>query len=227
MILKAKRVARRRLADQVIEQIQEWISLGQLLPGERLPVEDVLTDQLGVSRTTLREGISVLARSGVLDVRQGDGTYVGEPIPQGEALDRRLQRAAVLDVYEVRRVLELETARLAAHRRTDRDVTTMRAHLAARDAARSAGDLEAFVEADVALHMSIARASGNPVLADLFASFAAVLRHTIADVMRDPLTQEDTTSWHHALVEAIADRNAPVAVDATRQLLEADARGLR
>lgn len=225
--MKTRRVARRRLADQVIEQIQEWISLGQLMPGERLPVEDVLTDQLGVSRTTLREGISVLARSGVLDVRQGDGTYVGEPIPKGEPLDRRLKRAAVLDVYEVRRVLELETARLAADRRADKDVTTMRAHLAARDAARSASDLDAFVEADVALHVSIARASGNPVLADLFASFAAVLRHTIADVMRDPLTQEDTTPWHHALVEAIADRNAPAAVDATRQLLEADARGLR
>jgi GntR family transcriptional regulator, transcriptional repressor for pyruvate dehydrogenase complex len=224
---QTKRVARRRLADEVIEQIQEWISLGQLKPGDRLPVEDALTQQLGVSRTTLREGVSVLARAGVLDVRQGDGTYVGEPLPPSEPLNRRLKRAAALDTYEVRRVIELETARLAAERRSEKDVITMRRHLAARDAARSAGDLDAFVEADVALHVSIARASGNPVLADLFGSFATALRDTIADVMRDPLTQEDTTAWHQALVRAIADRNASAAVEATRQLLEADARALR
>jgi DNA-binding FadR family transcriptional regulator len=227
MIRQTRRITRRRLADQVIEQIQEWISLGQLTPGQRLPVEDALTERLGVSRTTLREGVSVLARAGVLDVRQGDGTYVREPVPAGEALDRRLRRAAALDAYEVRRVLELETARLAAERRTDTGLRAIKMQLAARDAAKGAGNLDAFVEADVALHVAIARASGNPVLADLFGSFAAVLRDTIADVMRDPLAQEDTTAWHHALVQAIADRDASAAVDATSRLLEADARVLR
>ena len=220
-------ITRRRLADQVIDQIQEWISLGQLAPGDRLPVEDALTAQLGVSRTSLREGVSVLARAGVLSVRQGDGTYVCAPVPAGEPLDRRLRRAAALDVYEVRRVLELETARLAAQRRTEKDLRIMRAHLAARDAARADGALEAFVDADVALHLAIARATQNPVLADLFSSFAAVLRGTIADVMRDPVSQEDTSAIHGALVQAIADGNATAAVEATSQLLEADARALR
>src|SRR5215469_8407451 len=97
-------IGKRRLADQVIDQIQEWISLGEFTPGDRLPVEDALTRKLGVSRTTLREGVSVLARAGVLDVRQGDGTYVRAPAPTGEPLDRRLRRAVALDVYEVRRV---------------------------------------------------------------------------------------------------------------------------
>jgi GntR family transcriptional repressor for pyruvate dehydrogenase complex len=79
----------------------------------------------------------------------------------------------------------------------------------------------------VALHLAIARATHNPVLADLFASFAAVLRGTIADVMRDPVSREDTSATHGALVQAIADGDAPAAVEATRQLLEADARALR
>ena len=227
MILPTRHLSRRRLADQVIEQIQEWISLGQLAPGDRLPVEDALTAKLGVSRTTLREGVSVLARAGVLDVRQGDGTYVREPLPAGEPLDRRLRRAAALDVYDVRRVLELETARLAAERRTEQDVRTMRKHLAARDAARAAGELDALVEADVALHVAVARASRNPVLADLYRSFSTMLRDTIADVLRDPVAQEDTTALHHALVDAITDRDALTAVDATTQLLEADARMMR
>lgn len=227
MTLPASRISRRRLVDQVIEQIQEWISLGQLAPGDRLPVEDALTVTLGVSRTTLREGISVLARAGVLDVRQGDGTYVREPAPVGEPLDRRLRRAAALDVYDVRRILELETARLAAARRTQQDVRAMRSYLAARDAARATGALDAFVDADVALHLAIARASRNPVLADLFGAFAAVLRDTIAHVMRDPVSQEDTTALHHALVDAIAEGDAEAAVAATNQLLDADARALR
>jgi len=227
MNLTTSRISRRRLVDGVIEEIQEWISLGQLSPGDRLPVEDALTEKLGVSRTTLREGVSVLARAGVLDVRQGDGTYVRARVPEGEPLDRRLRRAAALEVYEVRRVIELETARLAAERRTERDIRAMRRHLAARDAARAAGPLEAFVDADVGLHMAIAHASHNAVLADLFATFTTVLRETIADVMRDPVSQEDTTALHGALVQAIADGNVTAAIDATTQLLEADARPLR
>lgn len=227
MIATSSRLSRRRLVDQVIEQIQDWISLGQIAPGDRLPVEDALTHTLGVSRTTLREGVSVLARAGVLDVRQGDGTYVCAPTPEGEPLDRRLRRSAALDVYEVRRLIELETARLAAERRTEMDLGAMRTHLAARDAARTARALDAFVDADIALHVAIARASHNPVLADLFASFTTVLRGTIADVMRDPVSQEDTTALHGALVQAIADGNAAAAVEATNELLEADARPLR
>src|SRR5579862_8841794 len=185
MNLTTSRISRRRLVDGENEEIQEWISLGQLSPGDRLPVEDALTEKLGVSRTTLREGVSVLARAGVLDVRQGDGTYVRSAAPPAEPLDRRLRRAAALDVYEVRRTLELETARLAALRRTARDVATLRDHLGARDAARSRGDLDAFVDADVALHVSIAQASHNAVLTDVFRTFATVLRDTIADVVRD------------------------------------------
>lgn len=227
MIVPASRISRRRLVDQVIEQIQEWISLGQVAPGDRLPVEDSLTTTLGVSRTTLREAVSVLARAGVLDVRQGDGTYVREPAPVGEPLDRRLRRAAALDVWEVRRTLEIETARLAAERRTDADVRTMRLHLAARDNARAIGALDALVEADVALHVAVARASRNPVLADLFSSFATVLRDTIANVLRDPVSQEDTTALHHDLVNAIAARDGAAAMEATSRLLEADARSMR
>ncbi len=223
----SSRISRRRLVDQVIEQIQEWISLGQVAPGDRLPVEDALTTTLGVSRTTLREAVSVLARAGVLDVRQGDGTYVREPAPVGEPLDRRLRRAATLDVWEVRRTLEIETARLAAERRTDADVRAMRRHLAARDDARAAGALDALVEADVALHVAVARASRNAVLADLFRSFATVLSDTIANVLRDPVSQEDTTAFHHELVSAIAARDGAAAMEATNRLLEADARSLR
>lgn len=213
---------RKRLVDRVIEELQQRISLGALAPGERLPTEDQLTSQLGVSRTTLREAVGVLTHAGLIDVRQGDGSYVRSMPAREEPLDRRLRRAAAREVYEVRRVLELETARLAATRRTGEDLVALREHLAARDAARERGDIEAFVDADVALHMSIARAGKNSVLADLFRAFATVLRETLADVARDPALVADTAPLHRELVEAIARRDDAAAVEATRQLLEAD-----
>jgi GntR family transcriptional repressor for pyruvate dehydrogenase complex len=213
---------KRRLVDRVIEELQQRISLGALAPGERLPTEDQLTAQLGVSRTTLREAIGVLTHAGLIDVRQGDGSYVRSTPTRDEPLGRRLRRAAAREVYEVRRVLELETARLAATRRTSDDVDRLRRHLAARDAARERGDIDAFVDADVALHLGIARAAKNAVLADLFRSFSTVLRETIADIARDPALVADTAPLHHELVEAIARRDITAAVEATRQLLEAD-----
>jgi GntR family transcriptional repressor for pyruvate dehydrogenase complex len=213
---------RQRLVDRVIEELQQRISLGALAPGERLPTEDQLTAQLGVSRTTLREAVGVLTHAGLIDVRQGDGSYVRKAPEAEEPLDRRLRRAAASEVYEIRRLLELETARLAAARRTGADLDRMREHLAARDAARERRDVDAFVDADVALHVAIARASKNGVLADLFRAFASVLRVTIADIARDPALGADTTSLHTDLVEAIARRDADEAVRATRQLLEAD-----
>jgi GntR family transcriptional repressor for pyruvate dehydrogenase complex len=213
---------RRRLVDQVIEELQQRISLGVLVPGERLPTEDQLTAQLGVSRTTLREAVGVLTHAGLIDVRQGDGSYIRQAPEREESLDRRLRRAAASEVYEIRRVLELETARLAADRRTGDDLDRMREHLVARAGARRRGDIDAFVDADVALHVTIARASKNGVLADLFRAFASVLRETIADIARDPALGADTAPLHHELVDAIARRDADAAVRATRQLLEAD-----
>ncbi|HEU5359475.1 MAG TPA: FadR/GntR family transcriptional regulator [Gemmatimonadales bacterium] len=218
---------RRRLAHQVIEQLQRWISLGDLSPGDRFPTEGELTARLGVSRTTLREAVGVLAHSGVLEVRQGDGTYVGSAPPAGDPLGQRLRRAAALEVYEVRRLLELETARLAAERRTDEDVVALRHHLAERSAARASGNAAAFVTADVALHLAIAMATQNAVLADLYRSFTGALHGAITDVVHDPDLHEDTAALHEALVNAIADGHAADAVAATDRLLEVDARELR
>ena len=222
----APRIKKRQLVHQVIDELQEQISLGHFAPGDRLPTESELTVQLGVSRTTIRESVRVLAHAGLLDVRQGDGTYVRAISAAADPLDQRLRRSAALEVYEVRRVLELETARLAAERRTEEDLVVLRQHLAAREKARGDGDLEALVEADMALHLAVAAAGKNGVLVDLFRTFTEVLRATIADLTRDTALP-DTTELHRVLVNAIARGDGAAAVVATDRLLEADARGLR
>ncbi len=218
---------RRRLAHLVIDEIQEWISLGRFAAGDRLPTEDELTKQLGVSRTTLREAVGVLAHAGLLDVRQGDGTYVmATPIP-GEPLDQRVRRAQILEVYEVRRVLEIASARFAAERRTSEDIARLRQRLADREAARAQGDQEAVASADVSFHLGVARAGGNALLVDLFRSFTGVLRETIAAVIEDPALTEDTAAIHARLIDAIERRDGDEAAAVTTELLEADARVLR
>lgn len=218
---------RRRLVDAVIERLQRQISLGVLAPGDRLPTETELTESFGVSRTTIRQAVGALAHAGLLVVRQGDGTYVTESKPGGEALDARLRRASALDVYEVRRPLEVEAAKLAASRRTAADVRRMRSLLAERDRRRAAGDVEGGVDVDVDFHAAIAAASHNAVLADVYRAFTGVLRETLVGVGRDDAARTDTTDLHHALVDAIDARDAKRAASVTERLLAADANDLR
>ncbi len=222
----ARPVRRRRLVDAVIEEIEQDIALGHLGPGDRLPTEVELTERLGVSRTTVREAVGALAHAGLLDVRQGDGTYVLGAGASGESLERRLRRAAGLEVYEVRRALELEAARLAAGRRTASDLQTLRAALVRRDEAQRTGDLDGLVGADLAFHTAIAAATRNAVLADLYRAFAAVLRDVLVTVVVDPATTDDTGALHHALAGAIERSDGAEAVRLAEHLLDIDARRL-
>lgn len=223
--------ARRRLVDDVVQHLQQEISLGHYAAGSRLPTETALTAALGVSRTTLREAVAALSHAGLLEVRQGDGTYVRAPADAGavaESLDQRLRRAAILHVYEVRRPLEVEAARLAAERRSAADVAALRRLLAERDAARAAGDATRAVERDVELHVAVAIASGNPVLADVYRAFAASLRPALEALARDTAAVAvDTTKLHHDLVQAIERRDAGAAARVAQKLLAADADVLR
>ena len=221
------RPSRRSLVDLVIARIQQQISLGVLVPGKRIPTETELGDVLGVSRTTIREAVVVLAHMGLLEVRQGDGTYVMASAPGRESLDQRLRRAAALEVYEVRRPLEIETARLAAARRTASDVRRLRELLAERDKLRGAGKSEQAVDVDVEFHRTIAVASRNGVLADVYNAFSIALRETLVHVAHDSVVGVDTTDLHYALVDAIARGDEEGAGATAARLIEIDAESLR
>ncbi|MES2359282.1 MAG: FCD domain-containing protein [Gemmatimonadota bacterium] len=221
------RPSRRSLVDLVIARIQQQISLGVLVPGKRIPTETELGDALGVSRTTIREAVVVLAHMGLLEVRQGDGTYVMASAPGRESLDQRLRRAAALEVYEVRRPLEIETARLAAARRTASDVRRLRELLAERDKFRAAGKSEQAVDIDVEFHRTIAVASRNAVLADVYNAFSIALRETLVHVAHDSVVGVDTTDLHYALVDAIARGDEEDAGATAARLIEIDAESLR
>jgi DNA-binding FadR family transcriptional regulator len=195
--------ARTPLVDQVIEQLRDQIASGEWPVGSRIPPEPDLVTQLGVGRNTLREAVRALAHLGLLESRQGAGTFVRADSELAGAVRRRLAHAELRDVMEVRRGFEVEAARLAARRRTDADLVALRAALAAREDAWAARDQAAFVEADARFHHTVAGCSHNRVLVDLYADFGGSLRDALHTCVGDAMGPEGYLD-HAGLVAAIA-----------------------
>src|SRR5690349_18239020 len=122
------------LVDQVIEQLRTSVTSGEWPIGTKIPTESALVEALGVGRNTVREAVRALSHTGVLEVRQGDGTYVRATSEVSGAL-RRLCGSELREVLQVRRCLEVEGARLAAVARTEDEVAGLRALLSRREAA--------------------------------------------------------------------------------------------
>ncbi|HLX19439.1 MAG TPA: FadR/GntR family transcriptional regulator [Gaiellaceae bacterium] len=207
------------VTDEAIDSIRELIASGQWGPGTRLPREADLAKQLGLSRNSLREAVRALSLARVLEVRQGDGTYVSSLEP-GELLEPTLSAThllrgrTVLELFEVRRMLEPEAAAMAAQRADAEVIGALRREL---DRMVAAGDrAEELVKADAAFHDVIARAPGNGVLQALLRSLStstvrARLWHGLADRGALDLARDE----HARIYDAIAAGDADVARAAT------------
>lgn len=169
------------LVEQATRHLREQITEGHWPVGSRLPGETTLAKTLGVGRSTVREALRALAGAGLVQSRQGSGVFVIADRP-AEDWPVRLRRAAVADVYEVRMLVEVQAARLAAARRSEADLAALRAALEARRAA-AADDDPAFIDADIALHAAVVDAAHNPVLTDLFGEFVPALRQGLIDLV--------------------------------------------
>ncbi|GAA0440234.1 FadR/GntR family transcriptional regulator [Streptomyces olivaceiscleroticus] len=195
---------RSALADQVIAQLRAQITSGEWPVGARIPTEPELVEQLGVARNTVREAVRALAHNGLLDIRQGSGTYVVATSELAGVMNRRFADADPRHVAELRSALEAEAARRAAERRTEADLKQLDAALQRREQAWESGAAAAFVEADANLHMAIVAASHNDVLAELYADLGGVLREFLRADVGDELRPEAHLD-HSRLVDAIRE----------------------
>ncbi|MFD0684025.1 FadR/GntR family transcriptional regulator [Actinomadura fibrosa] len=212
------RTARRAsLVDQVIDQLTSEITAGTWPVGGKIPPEPVLAEALGVGRNTVREAVRALTHAGLLDSRQGDGTYVRATSELSSAVRRRLETAELVETLEVRRGLEVEAARLAAARRTAADIEAITAALERRDAAWTLGDHAAFVEADLAFHTAVVEATHNRVLTDLYRDFSAALRASIGAA---GTLLEHADVPHGPIAAAIEAGDAAAAAQATHACLD-------
>lgn len=205
------------LADQVAQSLEASIRQRQLKPGDRLPTEAVLVTQFGVSRTVVREAISRLKSSGLVESRQGSGVYVQAARVEPLDLDRSLaaSQEAVIQIVEVRRALEAEVAELAAARRRAEDMSRIHAAVQAlADAVLEGGD---GVSEDVAFHRAIAQAAHNPFLLDTLDYLSQVLagatRVTRANEARRQDFAAAVIQEHDGIVRAI-EAGDPVAARA-------------
>jgi GntR family transcriptional repressor for pyruvate dehydrogenase complex len=203
------------VTDDAIERIRELIATGEWGPGTRLPRENDLAQQLGLSRNSLREAVRALSLARVLEVRQGDGTYVSSLEP-AELLEPTLSATnllrgrTVLELFEVRRMLEPEAAALAARAADPEVIDKLRREL---DRMVAAGDrADELVTADAAFHDVIAAAAGNSVLRALLRSLStntarARLWHGIAERGALDLARDE----HRRIYDAIAAADADLA----------------
>jgi DNA-binding FadR family transcriptional regulator len=173
--------SRQTLVQQVIEQLRAQIASGEWAVGSRIPTEPRLAETLAVGRNTVREAVRALVHAGILECRQGSGTYVTADNELSGAVARGVAAAQFTEVVEVRRALEVEAARLAALRRTPEDLAALDGALEAREAAWHEGRTADFIEADAVLHTVVVAAAHNSMLAQLYASFGAALRASLTD----------------------------------------------
>ena len=202
------------LSDQVIAQLRTQITSGEWPVGSRIPTETALVEQLGVARNTVREAVRALAHNGLLDIRQGSGTYVLATSELAGVMHRRFADADQTQVAELRSTLETSAAGLAAGRRTERDLDLLESTLARRESAWSSGGAEDFVQADAAFHQAVVAAAHNDVLAAVYADLGEVMRAHLRHDVGPELIAERYVG-HDGIITAIR------AGDAARASVEA------
>lgn len=209
-------VPRTNLADSAAESLRAEIMSGRWAICERIPNETALTELLAVSRGTVREAVRVLVSKGLLDARQGSGTYVRSTVDASGALDR-VKRTGLRDQWEARAALDVEAARLAALRHTPEDLERMSSLLKARGTVADGGR-DAFSRRDIAFHRSVVEASGNRAIIELYDFFTSAILETIHSTLNGDLPEPDDRA-HAAIVEAIATGDPERATAAVRAFM--------
>lgn len=206
----------------VSDHLQAMILRGGLKPGEKLPSQRDLAEQLGVSRPSLREAISVLETMGLVSVRIGSGVYVASPAARAP-LWRFSDRCRPHDVYEARYGLESYAAHLAALHCDEAGATRLASAVDAMRDALTADDIPAMAAADASFHDAVFDLGANPVLAGMYKP----VRDMMVETQRLPMTLRirlgDTLREHEAVGARIAARDGPGAEHAMRHHIRAAA----
>lgn len=205
--------------EQVVARVYELIKRDDLKPGERLPPERELAKQLGISRPALRAGLSSLISMGVLQSRQGAGTFIvdGPPALDSEPLRllAQLHGFGFDNMFETRAILEVGAAGLAAERATAEHLAVMSDEIAEMFSALK--DPQQFLVHDVGFHRAVAAASGNPTLATLVEMVSAILYERRRDTIDRAHDFNEALELHRRVYRAIRARKPEEAREAMRE----------
>lgn len=206
---------------QVVEQIVKMIREGRLKPGDQLPSERVVAEQMGISRPTVREAFAALEVVGMVETRIGQGTFI--KTVDLESLKYRAESLFVderspFETLEVRKILESHSAALAASRGTDENILEIEKAL--QVLSEEATEYQTWSDtADIMFHKAIANASGNSVLLDVLNILLDISHHRLWLKLKEigrlvPGSLEKDLQEHRSIFEAIKERNPEKAQDA-------------
>ena len=212
-----------QLSEQVARKLTHAIHTGEMRPGERLPTEAALGERYGISRSVVREAISMLRNAGLVTSHRGSGSFVAEVPTVALRLaipDPSLQ--SVIRLLELRRALEVEAARLAAQRRTPSQLRRLRNAMADIDEAVEVG--ADGVDQDMAFHRAIAEASNNTHFTAIIDFYNRFLHHAVTVTRTNESLREtfmaQVIEEHQAIVDAIAQGDEEAAAQAAARHLE-------
>lgn len=204
----------KRIYEEIMEQLKDMISRGELRHGQKLPSERELAESLGVSRASVREALTALEAIGILDIRPGEGTFVRETSVSATfaplAMVLEMEQNSMSQLMEVRRVLETEIAALAVQRATEEDLINIETNLNHMKTARTISEA---VEADLMFHFAIAEATHNSILLRIMNTVADLMHNTFR-IQREELFAakgQEIISEHEAIYQAIQDRSLETA----------------
>lgn len=211
-------IQKRSLAEEMAGLLRKQIQEGKLQKGEKLPTEPELMKLFGVGRSTVREAVKMLVNMGFLSVQQGRGTFVENVTDANDPFHLRLKRADIQELREVRDIMEAPIARLAAQRKTEADMEDMRRHVHERGMAAKDGRIGPCLAADIRFHNSVARATHNEILSELYHDMTVHLATGYEYIYEDTSLFVKSQPLHERLLHHIENGNAEAAVRAARLL---------
>lgn len=214
------RVRASRLYQQIVDQIETLIREGKLRPGDKLPSERELAEQFSVSRTAVREAVKALSEKGLVTIESGRGTFITQNVSQAlrRSLDWIVQSGegdSLADLVQVRTILEPEIAAIAATMASAADLEALEQAVRVMDTALD--DADVYVEADLAFHLALAKATQNHLIPTLIDPIVDLLREQRTAIFLVAGGAQRGQVHHKAILAAVQHRDAAAA----RQAMQA------
>ncbi|RJQ65357.1 MAG: FadR family transcriptional regulator [Desulfobacteraceae bacterium] len=219
-----KPIKPKRISDQVFDQLRELVLRGEFKPGQQIMPERELAEILKVSRTSIRDAISKMVATGLLEHRQGQGTFVRVPVDTQNPLAKAMaaQDASLENLLEVRMGLECNAAAYAARRATEEDIRFLERSFTEMNEEVASGRLG--TEADVSFHMAISFAMKNPLQVHIMKNFYDLLfygiRENLVQLYEKPGNIELILEQHRSIFYAIRDRDPVQAFTTMRRHID-------
>lgn len=201
-----------KLAESVIEEIKRMLTNGELREGDKLPNQNVFAEQLGVSRLSLREALHTLQLIGVIEQKPRVGTIIklGNPdLWVGQMMPPLLSDIqSTLELIEARKVLEISISKLAVQRITDNEIKEIELCVHKMEYAYQHNELDNYLSADIAFHTSIAKASANRYLINMFLSIFKIMDQFIKEFFEImPKSIDDSLRMHKLIVQSLKQKD--------------------